>query len=82
MKKFTDKLPNIRSISVKIEELYCITFRISQYLHGMKYRQVGNSWFLTGVVSFGTNACDSSLPGVYTRTSSFLPWLLDTLGTL
>ena len=48
----------------------------------MVYRQVGNSWFLTGVVSFGTNACDSSLPGVYTRTSSFLPWLLDTLGTL
>ena len=48
----------------------------------MKYPQVGNSWFLTGVVSFGTNACDSSLPGVYTRTSSFLAWLRDTLGTL
>ena len=38
--------------------------------HGIKYPQVGNSWFLTGVVSFGTNACDSSLPGVYTRTSA------------
>merc|ERR1712098_11211 len=24
-------------------------------------------WYLLGVVSFGTNACDSSLPGVYTR---------------
>jgi len=30
---------------------------------------------LLGVVSYGTNRCDSSLPGVYTRISSFLPWI-------
>ena len=35
-------------------------------------------WFLTGVVSFGTNECDSSLPGVYTDISAFYPWILDT----
>jgi len=31
--------------------------------------------FLIGVVSFGTVSCDSSLPGVYTRVSSFTPWI-------
>jgi len=30
---------------------------------------------LLGVVSYGTNLCDSSLPGVYTRISEFLPWI-------
>jgi len=35
--------------------------------------------FLVGVVSFGTVTCDSSLPGVYTRISSFVPWIYDTI---
>jgi len=30
---------------------------------------------LLGVVSYGTNRCDSSLPGVYTRISSFMEWI-------
>jgi len=36
-------------------------------------------WHLTGVVSFGTNECDSSLPGVYTKISFFYEWILQTL---
>lgn len=36
-------------------------------------------WYLLGVVSFGTNTCDSSLPGVYSRLTSFIPWLLANL---
>ena len=35
-------------------------------------------WFLTGVVSFGTNECDSSLPGVYTDIAAFYDWIQDT----
>jgi len=38
-----------------------------------------DKWYLTGLVSFGTNECDSSLPGVYTRVSFFLDWILETL---
>ena len=41
--------------------------------------QVGAKWFLTGVVSFGTNECDSSLPGVYTSIKHFHDWILKTM---
>jgi len=41
-----------------------------------------NTWYLAGVVSFGTLTCDSSLPGIYTRTSSFYQWILDTMRTV
>jgi len=37
--------------------------------------QVGNTWYLAGVVSFGTQQCDSSLPGIYTRISHFYSWI-------
>jgi len=43
--------------------------------------QVGNTWYLAGVVSFGTQKCDSSLPGIYTRSSHFYSWILRTLQT-
>ena len=38
-----------------------------------------DKWYLTGLVSFGTNECDSSLPGVYTSVSFFYDWILETL---
>jgi len=44
--------------------------------------EVGNTWYLAGVVSFGTQQCDSSLPGVYTRISHFIPWLHTTVLSL
>ena len=44
--------------------------------------QIGTKWFLTGVVSFGTNECDSSLPGVYTNIKHFQDWILKTLNTI
>ena len=28
-----------------------------------------------GIVSFGTNKCDSSIPGVYARVSAYLDWI-------
>ena len=31
--------------------------------------------FISGIVSYGTAGCDSSLPGVYTRVESFLHWI-------
>ena len=37
-------------------------------------------WYLAGVVSFGTQRCDSSLPGVYTRVSSFWQWIEGVIG--
>jgi len=36
-------------------------------------------WYLEGIVSYGTQECDSSLPGVYTRISPLLPWIRRTL---
>ena len=42
---------------------------------------MGQAWYLAGVVSFGTQQCDSSLPGVYTRIPPFLPWILDMMQT-
>ncbi|CAB3380270.1 Hypothetical predicted protein [Cloeon dipterum] len=37
-------------------------------------------WFVTGVVSYGPENCGTqNLPGIYTRVTSFLPWILDNL---
>jgi len=44
--------------------------------------QVGSTWYLAGVVSFGTQQCDSSLPGVYTRVQHFHQWIQTTLLSL
>lgn len=43
---------------------------------------VDNVWYLAGVVSFGTQRCDSSLPGVYTALHSFWGWLESAMGPL
>jgi secreted trypsin-like serine protease len=32
-----------------------------------------------GITSFGNKACDSSSPGVYTRVSSYLDWIANTV---
>lgn len=33
-------------------------------------------WYLAGIVSFGAKDCGmDGVPGVYTRTSSFLKWI-------
>jgi len=42
----------------------------------------GSAWHIEGIVSYGTQGCDSSLPGVYTRISSMLPWLSSVLFSL
>jgi len=44
--------------------------------------QVDFKWYLTGIVSFGTNQCDSSLPGVYSKVEYFHDWILQTLQTI
>ena len=31
--------------------------------------------FLEGVVSYGTRVCGIGLPGVYTKTAYYLPWI-------
>ena len=36
---------------------------------------------IVGVVSFGTNKCDSSLPGIYTRVSSYVRWIQSVVFT-
>jgi len=41
--------------------------------------QVGNTWYLAGAVSFGTQQCDSSLPGIYTRISYFYAWIQEVI---
>jgi len=44
--------------------------------------QIGSKWYLSGIVSFGTNECDSSLPGVYSNVQFFYDWILETLQSL
>lgn len=32
-----------------------------------------------GIVSFGTQDCGIGMPGVYTRVSAYIPWILENL---
>jgi len=43
---------------------------------------IGTKWYLSGIVSFGTNECDSSLPGVYSNVQFFYDWILETLQSI
>eukprot|EP00095_Tigriopus_kingsejongensis_P010034 maker-scaffold231_size243715-snap-gene-1.37 protein:Tk10034 transcript:maker-scaffold231_size243715-snap-gene-1.37-mRNA-1 annotation:"serine protease easter precursor" len=37
-------------------------------------------WFQAGIVSFGPNNCGTNLqPGVYTKISAYLPWIIENL---
>ena len=35
--------------------------------------------YLIGIVSFGSKDCGNGRPGVYTRVSSFIPWIVKNL---
>jgi len=37
-------------------------------------------WYLIGVVSYGTRVCGVGKPGVYTRVTSFIPWIQQIVG--
>jgi len=36
-------------------------------------------WYLIGIVSFGSRECGNGRPGIYTRVSSFIPWIVNNL---
>jgi len=36
-------------------------------------------WYLMGIVSFGSKECGNGRPGIYTRVSSFIPWIVNNL---
>nr|CAD7428582.1 unnamed protein product [Timema monikensis] len=41
---------------------------------------VNGRWFVMGVVSYGPDPCGKlGWPGVYTRVSEYMPWILDQL---
>ncbi|XP_058823603.1 CLIP domain-containing serine protease B4-like [Topomyia yanbarensis] len=48
----------------------------------MKLETVGrqSAWYLKGIVSFGSNKCGTeNVPGVYTRLSSYVDWILENI---
>jgi secreted trypsin-like serine protease len=42
---------------------------------GPMVTSIDSKWYLAGIVSFGTKACDSSTPSFYTRVASYYEWI-------
>ena len=45
----------------------------------MLYDEDAGSWLLVGVVSFGNRCAEPGYPGVYTRLTTFIDWILANL---
>lgn len=45
----------------------------------MLYDEDAQSWLLVGVVSFGNRCAEPGYPGVYTRLTNFIDWVLANL---
>lgn len=45
-------------------------------------KEGGQPWYLIGLVSFGSKNCGDGRPGIYTRVSTFIPWIEDTMSRL
>ena len=45
----------------------------------MAVRTRAGSWYQTGIVSFGSKKCGNEQPGVYTKVSAYLDWIIATL---
>ena len=49
---------------------------------GPMFYYEGGRWLLAGIVSWGYQCGLEGYPGVYARTSTAVPWILDTIGVL
>jgi len=42
-------------------------------------KKKNSPWYLLGIVSFGSRNCGDGRPAIYTRVSSFIPWIVKNL---
>ena len=42
-------------------------------------KKKNSPWYLLGIVSFGSRNCGNGRPAIYTRVSSFIPWIVKNL---
>ncbi|XP_023344466.1 uncharacterized protein LOC111713755 [Eurytemora carolleeae] len=45
----------------------------------MLFDEESSSWMLVGIVSFGNRCAEPGYPGVYTRVTHFLDWIIDKI---
>jgi len=43
-------------------------------------RKASRPWYLLGIVSSGSKFCGDGSPGIYTRVSHFIPWIIEQVG--
>lgn len=40
---------------------------------------VDSPWYQVGIVSYGTRICGFGLPGIYSRVSFYIPWIIENM---